>query len=254
MKKKLFAISAALTNDFRAGPFQGDEALILNRYYMRAIETVGAIPIILPPIANSGDIGCQLEAVDLLLISGGSDLDPELYGEEPSPLLDEVWRERDLYEIALVRAAAARGIPIFGICRGLQLINVAFGGTLYQDLSMANASVAHRQKSKCHLPSHTIAIESSSLLGEILTTSNLRINSYHHQAVKDIAPGFVVSARAKDGIVEGIERGGSAPILAVQWHPELMAVSDPVMLKLFKYFVNLVPHQLSLEELERVKT
>ena len=160
-----------------------------------------------------------------LMLTGGGDVDPALYGEEPHPTYQASEEGRDAYEIALVRAAADAGMPIFAICRGMQLLNVAFGGTLVQDIpSMVNGAAHHSVPEPRFQIAHEVWVASGSRLAEIMAEKlegeTCQVNSRHHQAVKIVAPGWEVSGTAPDGVIEAIEQPGLLFRLAVQWHPE----------------------------------
>lgn len=204
--------------------------------YTEAVVLGGGVPFILPPVEIKEDMLAQLSAIDLLIVSGGADVQPFLYGEAPSPLLEKMNPERDLYEMELVRLAYAQGIPIFGICRGLQVINVAFGGTLYQDISEFTENTGlHRHPKSDQEATHPVEIVENTLLYEILKEKTIVTNSYHHQGIKKLAPDLQVNAYAPDGFIEGIEKPGGSFLLALQWHPEMMVKHDALMLKLFRY-------------------
>lgn len=240
-RNKIFGISANLFNGDE--PFAYAKRAGVYNEYCQSVQLAGGIPIILPPLSGQAAIELQLNLIDVLLLSGGSDISPSAYGEDPSPLLGKTNTERDSYELTLVKMAHAKKIPIFGICRGLQLINVAFGGTLYQDLSLRQGSwTGHKQQIRADEPVHNITIAESSLLCSIIGQKNLESNSFHHQGVKQLAPGFTANAWAEDGLIEGIEMCGTAPILGVQWHPEMLALQMPSMLKIFAYFNHLEVH------------
>ena len=192
------------------------------------IMSGGALPVMIPsPEGDTarGDVGYDDYAgwLDGLVLHGGADVWPGSYGETP---MQERWsgdRNRDQYEIALVRAFVAAGKPVFGICRGLQLINVAYGGTLYQDIGTQQPqALVHRDADTYDRNLHDVALEPGSRLATLLQGEPRRtINSVHHQAVKDLAPGFTVEARCPvDGMVEAIRHTGDAWVAAVQWHPE----------------------------------
>lgn len=237
-KKNIFGLTASIAN-------QQEKHLIGNKHlricynYIDSIILAGGIPLVLPAVSDKEARLRQLDLIDVLILSGGSDLHPSHYQEEPSLLLEETIQERDEYELQLALEAYERQIPILGICRGLQLVNVAFGGTLYQDLSQhPTCSLSHRQKEEWSQLSHQVKVLPSSLLLDILGEEFIQTNSFHHQGIKQLAEGFSVNAYSDDGVIEGIERPGKAPILAVQWHPEAMS-QDPLMLKLFHYFNSL---------------
>ncbi len=188
----------------------------------------GALPVMIPsPLGDTArgdvDFADYAEWLDGLVLHGGSDVWPGSYGETP---LNERWsgdRNRDEYEIALARAFVAAGKPVFGICRGLQLINVAFGGSLYQDIATQRPqSLTHRDAVAYDLNFHEVEVLPDTKLGALLSgATSSRINSVHHQGVKDLAPDFVVEARCPaDGMIEAIRHSGPAWIAAVQWHPE----------------------------------
>jgi len=202
-----------------------------------AVVRVGAMPVVLPFPEDAGLCAEYANAAvalfDALILSGGQDVDPSLYGEEPVRAMGVVIYQRDVYEIALVRAAVAARKPVFGICRGMQVVNVALGGTLYQDLPTQNPAsyVKHRQEAPEGYHSHSVDITPGTRLASILGASH-RVNSMHHQAVRDLAPGLKASAFAKDGVIEAVE-SAEHNILAVQWHPETMWRKFPQQLGLF---------------------
>ncbi|MGZ3633765.1 MAG: gamma-glutamyl-gamma-aminobutyrate hydrolase family protein, partial [Parachlamydiaceae bacterium] len=200
------------------------------------------VPIMLPPLTDEVDLERQLDVLDVLVISGGEDVDPIHYGEEPSPLLGELSAERDIFELQLVRLAYERNIPMFGICRGLQVMNVAFGGSLYQDVSQLEDPISHLQNTPRHQVSHHIVVDETSLLHYIFQKKEIHINSFHHQGIKQLAPILCANCFSTDGLIEGIEGidQDRAPLIGVQWHPEMMAVAgNQDMLKLFHYFNSL---------------
>lgn len=218
------------------GAFPGMERVYVNQTYIHSVIEADAIPVILPTIQNEQAIKAQLSRVDAVLLSGGSDVNPLLFGEEPDAKLDFILPDRDQYEISLTTLAYQMGKPLLGICRGIQVINVAFGGTLYQDIitQAPRCTVKHFQSSRRDFAGHTVDIASGSLLYEILGADSLAVNSFHHQAVKDVAPGFFINAMSRDGIIEGIEKPGKAFMLGVQWHPEMLVDSYPIMQALFR--------------------
>jgi putative glutamine amidotransferase len=196
----------------------------VNAAYVEAVLAAGAVPLILSPLMSPSLAGGALEAVDGLLLTGGEDLDPAWYGAEPSPHLSPPSRERDLFELALFAVARQREMPILGICRGIQLINVGMGGTLYQDLPTERAgSVNHRPDGPRDSRTHRVILEAQSRAAEALGASSVVVNSSHHQAIKDLATGLVATGWTDDRLIEAVETPGSTPwLLAVQWHPEEM--------------------------------
>lgn len=196
----------------------------LNEAYVRALEGAGLMPLLVPPLARAGDVGALLEVVGGLVLTGGEDVDPGRYGAAPHPRLGTVHRARDSVELALVHAARARGTPTLAICRGIQLLNVALGGTLVQDLpSERPGSLPHDPPERGRSErTHPLDVLPGSVLAEALGTTRLEVNSLHHQAVDRPAADLRVVAHAPDGVVEGMESapGSAWPVLAVQWHPE----------------------------------
>jgi putative glutamine amidotransferase len=189
--------------------------------YVRSVERAGAVPLILPPV-DPGDVGALLGRLDGVLLSGGADVDPALYGQAPHPKLGRVDRRRDDFEIALVREALRRDSPVLAICRGQQVLNVATGGTLVQDIpSTIEGAVGHDGTGPRFRRTHRVAVVSGTRLREILGQDVASVNSFHHQSVDAVGEGLVVSARCpEDGVVEGLEMPSRAFVLAVQWHPE----------------------------------
>ena len=237
-KKPLIGILTNLLT-VESGVLAGSERIYVNRDYVSSVLRAGGTPILLPIIADIEAMCQQIEAVDAILISGGQDVQPHHYKEEPSHLLDAVCPERDDYEMAVVKHAFQLQKPIFGVCRGLQLINVVFGGSLYQDIAnyFPTTSFQHTQKSKKDDASHTVDIAQNSWLSCVFEKEALLTNSFHHQAIKDLAPGFRANAWAKDGVIEGIEKIDGSFVVGVQWHPEMMTEKHTDMHKLFCAFV-----------------
>lgn len=214
---------------------------VLPANYTRAVESSGGIPFLIPAALSPALADEILSRVNGLLLSGGYDVDPQWFGENPHPKLGTVSPERDNLEISLARGALQKNIPILAICRGLQLLNVAAGGTLYQDIhDQVPGSLKHRQDAPRWYGTHEILIEKDCLLAQVLGTTRLRVNSFHHQSVKAVAPHFKITATAPDGIVEAIEPVSSKlPVLAVQWHPEGMFDQVPVFKALFTWLVQI---------------
>ncbi|MFA5713275.1 MAG: gamma-glutamyl-gamma-aminobutyrate hydrolase family protein [Bacteroidales bacterium] len=193
--------------------------------YVESVIRAGGVPMVIPLTHDKNLLAEMLERVDGVIMTGGEDLDPlKWYDEEPLPQMGKVAPERDEFDMLLIRMAVERNMPLLGICRGHQLLNVAFGGTLYQDIPSqvkdSKQKVMHRQKAPRYHGTHTITIEEGSLLAQQLEANVAIPNSYHHQAVKDVAPGFKATAFAADGVVEAIEKIGSNRVYGVQFHPE----------------------------------
>jgi gamma-glutamyl-gamma-aminobutyrate hydrolase PuuD len=207
--------------------------------YCGAVEAAGGLPVILPLSQDLSVLDGMFEILDGLLLPGGLDVDPVHYGEEPSRLLQDVDPLRDLTELHLAKRALADDLPTFGICRGEQLLNVAAGGSLYQDIHADSGlkTLKHFQETAEERPSHLVDVEPGTILAEIVGQKSVRTNTYHHQAVKAVAPGFRVSAVAKDGIVEGVESTRHSYVVGVQWHPELQHGAADFNLALFRRHV-----------------
>jgi len=204
------------------------EDVNVSQNYTNALLRAGYAPIVLPRTERSEAIREMMSRVDgLLLPGGGSDVDPSLYGESPISEMGPVDEQRDKFEYALLSEAIAQQKPVFGICRGLQVINAFFGGTLYQDLpsQYAQPLCGHQRPDKKWEGVHAIEIARDSRLFSILNCDSCEVNSTHHQAVKEVAPGFRVVAKSPDEVVEAIE-SETLPILAVQFHPERLAWGD----------------------------
>jgi putative glutamine amidotransferase len=210
-----------------------------NASYVDAVEQAGGIPLLIPPLADDESLATIYARLDGLLLSGGGDVDPAHYGQERLPTCQEPESARDLVELALARRAVAAQLPILGICRGQQLLNVALGGTLYQDLATERpeASQHDRHDRERDYRAHEIAIAPSSRLGEILGTTSHPVNSLHHQAVHQLGEGMRIVAQAEDGVVEAVELDGHPFALAVQFHPEELVASDEPSRRLFAAFV-----------------
>lgn len=204
--------------------WEGADRTGVNSAYVRSVLAAGGVPVILSPLMGPSYAARALDGADALILTGGEDVDPALYGAEPSPRLDPPSRERDLCELALFATARQRELPVLGICRGIQLINVGLGGTLYQDLpSERPGSVDHNPKQSRTSRSHRVRLASGSRAAEALGSTEVTVNSFHHQAVRDLASGLIASGWSDDDLIEAVESpSGAGWLLAVQWHPEEM--------------------------------
>ena len=194
----------------------------VNVAYIRALTQAGGVPLILTPILEPSQAEDALDAVSGLVLTGGEDVDPSTYGETPSPALGSVDRSRDAFEFALLEAVLRRRLPVLAICRGIQLVNVALGGTLWQDLPTQRPSeIAHNQRDDRGTRTHRILVKPGTRTAAALGVLSFPANSFHHQGIKDLAPGLNVSAHAEDGLIEAVEFGPERSwLVAIQWHPE----------------------------------
>lgn len=207
--------------------------------YFEGVYRSGGLPFLIPTVEASAARQI-VSKLDGLLLTGGSDLDPYFYQMDPSPALGRVNPYRDELELTLCREAKQRALPVFGICRGVQLMNVAMGGDLYQDIASemeAANIICHDQQAPVWYGSHEVTIKRGTRLQKILDAEKIRVNSFHHQAVRQLGSSLYPSAYASDGTIEAIESEDSAFFLGVQWHPERM-LEDKIMIKLFEAFVN----------------
>jgi putative glutamine amidotransferase len=212
--------------------------LSISREYLEAVLMAGGLPLIVPYLDDVEGIRQVVERIDGLLLTGGGDIDPTWFGEEPVPGLGWIDLERDQLEIALIRQMMDGNKPILAICRGCQILNVAAGGDMFQDLyQQREGLLQHMQNApRSHL-SHSVEVAEGSLLRRIAGNSTMKVNSFHHQAVRKVAPGFIACATAKDGVIEGVESVRHPFVLGVQWHPEHLVKSDAVSRRLFESFV-----------------
>lgn len=219
------------------GHQQDPERYYVNAPYIYALERAQGVPVLIPHMPKE----MLLEILPMfagILLPGGIDIDPTRFGEQPHPRcgqVDPIWDELDL---TAAKWALENGVPIFAICRGIQVLNVAAGGTLVQDIpSQVSDPIKHQQEAPRWYATHDISIQPGSRLAELAGGRALRVNSFHHQAVRQVGAGLRVAASAPDGIIEAIEGTTSRFVLGVQWHPELMVDHYPTAQKLFDEFV-----------------
>jgi len=204
--------------------------------YVRALEAAGGVPVVMPPLALAG-IPALLARLDGLLLSGGPDLSPSAYDQLPHSQLGSTEPRLDAFEYAIVREALSLGLPVLGICRGAQAMNVACGGTLHQHLpEVVGEAIAHRQCEVGGCPTHVVEVLAGSRLADVVGSGQLRVNSFHHQAVDRLGSGLRASARAPDGTIEAIEDPAQQFVVGVQWHAEAL-VEDRVHRALFEQLV-----------------
>jgi putative glutamine amidotransferase len=217
---------------------------IMGQRYVETLRSVGAIPWVIPLLPHDPDTMREIfDRLDGVFLTGGVDVDPARYGEVKHPLCGTTDPDRDAIEMMLLEHAMDNHRPVLAVCRGLQILNVVCGGTLYQDVSaQVPAALKHdhfptpAQPSRAYL-AHDITVTPNTRLGELLGDSVVPVNSMHHQAIKDLGRGLRASAFAPDGIIEGIEGTNGQFLVAVQWHPEELAESQPGMRRLFTSFV-----------------
>jgi putative glutamine amidotransferase len=218
------------------------ESWVMNQRYSRAVAAAGGLPVMIPLLEEEDTLRALYDRMDGLLMPGGVDLDPATYGESPLPNCGRLDPARDRVELKFTRWAVAEGKPLFGLCRGLQIMNVALGGTLYQDIAVQRTDAIKHDYfptagySRDHL-AHTVTVASGSRLDALVGTAPLKVNSMHHQAIKDLAPGLVTTAVAPDGLIEAAESSGNQFLIGVQWHPESLTYREPRMQRLVAGFV-----------------
>lgn len=210
-----------------------------NQTYVHAVEQAGGVPVLLPPLSDPADLAVIHARLDGLLLSGGGDIDPSLYGEDRIPECGEIETARDVPELDIARWALDSGVPTLGVCRGMQLLNVLRGGTLYQDITTQHPSSPRHD----HIDqprtwrAHEIAINPASRLASILGAPRQMVNSLHHQAVNRIGDGIEITGWSEDGIAEALEIPSHPFAIAVQYHPEEMVADDEPSRRLFAAFV-----------------
>lgn len=207
--------------------------------YMLGIQQAGGVPVMLPLTDQLDEIETFIEKCDGLLLAGGPDINPKIYGEDMKKECGELCEERDEPEMLALKTALKHNKAVLGICRGIQLLNVCLGGTLYQDIPTQNPSeLQHVQDAKHDLPTHRVILEKNKPLSLALKEDMIQVNSYHHQAIKDLSPQLEIMGKATDGIVESVYAPDYHFVWGVQWHPELMYKEDKTSQKIFQYFVN----------------
>lgn len=207
--------------------------------YMKAIEEAGGAPFMLPLSTDTDVLDRLFDICDGLLITGGHDISPALYGEAPLECCGTLCPDRDFMEEYLFSRAMEKDLPVFGICRGIQIMNALLGGSLYQHLPLQHPSgISHSMTPPYDKPVHTVDVPCGTMLSGIIGSGTHSVNSYHHQAVKELASAAVCEAISEDGLVEALSVKGKRFMLAVQWHPEFSYRSDPKGSELFKAFVN----------------
>lgn len=213
-----------------------DIDVTIRNYYHKQIVAAGGVPVIIPPVADKDVIINTLERLDAIILTGGADYNPLWAGEEPSAKLHHINAQRDLPELLITRLAYNRNIPMLGICRGIQTLAMALDGKVIQDISETIPNtIKHSQDADTCEPTHSVSVAEGSMLHDVYGKDKLYVNSFHHQAVGDCGPKFIVTAKANDGVVEAIESSEYRKIMGVQWHPECMGDDGQ---PLFKWLVD----------------
>lgn len=221
--RPIVAVSAAIRSESNV------TSVRLRTTYLTALLNARLVPIVAAPLSDAAMADTVMEHVDGLVLTGGADLNPALYGEKPHPKLGPLSDIRDKWEIALVRAAQRKAKPVLAICRGAQVLNVTLGGTLLQDLPSQHPSdINHDPDRPRNSRSHAIELAAESRLARAIGLTRLEVNSIHHQAIERVADGLRIVATAPDGVVEGIESAADSPwwCVGVQWHPEDLVETD----------------------------
>ena len=231
MKKPLIGLTPSHNTD--------NHDIQMRPTYLKAVTAAGAIPVVLPLTSSEEDLKQLVDTLDGFLFTGGPDVHPFLFGEETLDHCGSVSAERDQMELALLPLVMETGKPILGICRGVQLLNIGLGGTIWQDIPSQVTSdfpLAHTQPFAYTLPSHTVTVKPGSRLAEITGAETLSVNSMHHQAVKDVAPSLTASAFSSDHLVEAVEMPDYPFFIGVQWHPEYLWEKNEAASRLFAAF------------------
>ncbi|MBK1468034.1 gamma-glutamyl-gamma-aminobutyrate hydrolase family protein [Parvimonas parva] len=238
--KPVIGISGSILIN-KGNAFSGYRRSYVNQDYVEAVLRAGAIPFIIPFNEDLEATREMVEKVDGIILSGGHDVNPYYYGEDPMLKIGELFPERDVFDMELYKTAIELKKPIFGICRGYQIINVINGGTLYQDLSYADfVKIKHDQVDNPTQATHFVELEEGTFLKNILG-EKYKVNSFHHQILKDVAPGFKVVAKSSDGVIESIEKiTEDSFVIGVQWHPEMLSASNEKSQAIFNAFVKKV--------------
>lgn len=224
------------TREFGHGTFY---TFSLSDTYVRAVWQGGGNPVTLPWVSDApADI---LDEIDGLILSGGGDIEPAQFGQEPHPETDRIDEGRDRFELDLMHAAAERDLPTLCICRGIQVMTVAYGGSLHQHVPDLASEIEHRQHESGigqHDPSHTVVLENApNPISDLLDVTELKVNSFHHQAPAEAPDPLRIAGRSEDGVIEAIWHTGMSFGIGVQWHPEMLAANHPLHARLFTALV-----------------
>ncbi|MGN0997411.1 MAG: gamma-glutamyl-gamma-aminobutyrate hydrolase family protein [Candidatus Ventricola sp.] len=222
-----------------SGNITKDDSYSLKHTYFDAILEAGGMPVLLPKTADPSVVDDMLDALDGVVLAGGVDIHPSYFGEEVLPGCGEIDEGRDAFELLLTRKAIQRGMPVLGICRGIQVLAVALGGTLFQDIEsqLGLPKSAHRQEPPYDVPHHVVRFKEGGLFEQITGTRLMPTNSIHHQSIKDAGNRLVIEGITMDGIIEAVRMAGNDAVLGVQFHPEYLAPGSAFAARLFRYFV-----------------
>jgi putative glutamine amidotransferase len=236
LRRPVIALTPDVADGTELSPFSKAE---LKASYTDAVVRAGGLPIILPVTDDQSMVEAYLDRVAGVVVTGGAfDVPPSLYGEASREGLGPLKPQRTEFELMVIKTALAKQLPLLGICGGMQLLNVAYGGTLIQDIAREMPSARlHEQKHVRTQPQHPVEVKEGSVLADCVGKGQLMVNSTHHQAIKTLGAGLLASAHAPDGIIEAIEHRGPGFVVGVQWHPEMMVDTVPPHLGLYRTFV-----------------
>ncbi len=239
MSRPLIAVTCSTFYGKPWGEYSNNQRLdYVPQEYIASVEMAGGLPLCLPLVEDPETIGAIMERVDGLILTGGPDINPQFYDQEPRPNLGEIDYELDLLELETARMAVDTGRPVLGICRGIQLLAAAFGGELIQDIpTETENTLNHDQKASKAVMTHKVFIDRSSLLHEIVGQEEIWVNSKHHQAVGTLPQGFAAAAHSSDGLIEAMENPNYPFLLGLQWHPEGTSGVDEPSLRIFQALV-----------------
>jgi putative glutamine amidotransferase len=233
MPRPLIGVTTSVSID------QHPERAYVNTSYLRAVQEAGGVPVLLPPQFDAASRQALWHRIDGLLLTGGGDIDPSRFGAERHPTVIEVSPARDALEIGLTVSAIEEAVPLFAICRGVQVLNVALGGTLWQDIpSGLDTPIAHSQKEPRDQPTHAVSLSDDAQLAAIVGAREIVVNSMHHQALRRLGRGLTAVGWSPDGVIEAVElRDARALVTGVQWHPEELVHHDAAARALFRSLI-----------------
>lgn len=218
-----------------------NEQYFTNIANVRAIKQAGGLPIVLPYTETAEMIKKYATMIDGLYLAGGNDIDPNYYDEVPHPKLGEVNPTRDAFEWEMLKHICHDNKPVLGVCKGMQMINVFFSGSLYQDMTsqITETLIQHDQKSPLKHPIHVVELIKETKLYQMIQQDTIKVNSHHHQAIRHVGDGLIVSGQTSDGIVEAIESIRHSFVVGIQWHPEeLLKTNEPTAIKIYEMFIS----------------